>query len=188
MNQTTMPGFSELDQALSQTSLKLHPSEVHGIITGLLCGQSDKRKSWKELIVKGEDSIKIHDLLQTLFDASARELGDFLFQFQLLLPADDEDLSYRAEAMTLWCQGFLAGLKMADVKITGREPSDVTEAIDDIVEIAKMNYEDVIASDEDESSYLELVEYVRMAVILVYQDSHGLDEMEIHSGMSKHLH
>ena len=39
-----------------------------------------------------------------------------------------------------------------------------------MVEIAKMNYEEVVESEEDETAYVELVEYVRMAAILIYEE------------------
>lgn len=173
MNQKSMPTYEEIDQALAQTPLKLHPSEIHGILCGILSGNSNKNVPWEELVTGGEDATKIHALLQSLFDATKKDLAEFLFEFQLLLPSDEHELAVRAEALTLWSQGYLAGLKSADVQIMGRKPSDTTEAINDIVEIAKMNYEDVVADDEDEGAYIELVEYVRMAAILVYQNMHG---------------
>ena len=188
MSQTSMPSYIEIDQALSETTLKLHPSEVHGIICGVLCGNPKNKLEWEKLVTGGEDTTKIHELLQTLFIASTKELDEFLFEFQLLLPGDEDELSIRAEALTLWCQGYLAGLKLAGIVVEGREASDVTEAIDDIIEIAKMNYEDVVASDEDEAAYIERVEYVRMAAVLVYQDTHEQNVVEGASALFKHLH
>ena len=57
--------------------------------------------------------------------------------------------------------------------ILGRDDSELTEAIDDLIEIAKMNYEQVESSDEDEEAYVELSEYVRMAVIHIYTELHA---------------
>jgi len=42
MNQATMPTYEEIDQALAKTTLKLHPSEVHGILCGILSGNPKK--------------------------------------------------------------------------------------------------------------------------------------------------
>lgn len=172
MKPIAMPTYQDLNAALSKTALKLHPSQVHGLISGILSANAKNNAAWEEIITGGEEAVKTHELLQALYDTTANQLSDFLFEFQLVLPPDSEDLALRAEALTLWCQGFLTGLKSANIKIVGREPSDMTEAINDLIEIAKMNYEDVVASEEDEAAFVELMEYVRMAVILIYQESH----------------
>jgi len=188
MKQTSMPNYQELNQAFSKITLKLHPSQVHGLIVGVLCGNPKNHVAWEQLITGGKDPSKTHLMLQALFDASAKQLDEFLFEFQLVLPADSEDLQARAEALTLWCQGYLTGLKLAEVQIVGRDPSEVTEAINDLIEIAKMNYEEVVASEEDELAYVELVEYVRMVAILVYQDVHEKDVPPKMVNSSNHLH
>lgn len=169
MKQIIFPEYSEIGSILNQTALKLHPSQAHGLICGLLCGHSSTPVAWKELLTGETDVNKPYPVLEDLYDISARQLEEFLFEFNLVLPADSASLPERAEALTLWSQGFLTGLKFVQVQILERKPSETTEAINDIIEIAKMNYEEVIASEEDEAAYVELVEYVRMAVILIYQ-------------------
>lgn len=187
MKQIVLPDYNELTSALNQTALKLHPSQVHGLINGILCGSLDAKVAWEDLITGGEKKTgKVHDILLKLYQASAKQLAEFLFEVTLVLPGDDESLPNRAEALTLWCQGFLTGLKIVHVKITDREASDVTEAIDDLIEIAKMSYENVVASEEDETAYNELLEFVRMAVILIYQDLH--EGKLSPAKVSKHLH
>jgi len=189
MKQQALPTYTKLDQALAKTSLKLHPSQVHGLICGILSGNPRCSSAWEELIGGGhKGSAKIHKLLQGIYEVSAKQLDDFLFEFQLLLPPDSEDLPNRAEALTLWCQGYLTGLKMVEVPIVDREPSEMTEAINDIIEVAKMNYENVAANEEDEVAYVELVEYVRMAVILIYQDLREQDAAKKSQHSSTHLH
>jgi uncharacterized protein YgfB (UPF0149 family) len=183
-----MPSYHELNQMLDKTTLKLHPSQVHGLICGILSGNPNSSAAWEELVTGGEETAQTHGLLQALFDASLKQLEDFLFEFQLILPPDEDGLTIRAEALTLWCQGYLTGLKLAQVQIIGREPGDITEAINDMIEIAKMNFEEVVASDEDEAAYIELVEYVRMAVILVYQDMREPGTVKKTNSSSNHLH
>jgi uncharacterized protein YgfB (UPF0149 family) len=170
MTSISLPTYKELAKALNNTALGLHPSQAHGLICGLLCGKTNSTDAWENLVTGGKETAKAHAILQSLYDASAKQLQEFVFELQLMLPSDKDDLPQRAEALTLWCQGALTGLKMANIKIAGREASDVTEAINDLIEIAKMNYEEVVASEEDEEAYTELVEYVRMAFILIYQD------------------
>ena len=187
MKPTSLPNYTKLQQALSKTTLKLHPSQVHGLICGVLCGNPKSTTAWEELITGGKEPAKAHDVLQELYEMSATQLGDFLFEFQLLLPVDSDGLPARAEALTLWCQGFLTGLKLAQIQIVGREPGEMTEAINDLIEIAKMNYEEVVASEDDEAAYVELIEYVRMAAILIYQELREAEAQKSNHS-SAHLH
>lgn len=186
MKEKSLPPYGELDEALSDTTLKLHPSQVHGLVCGILCGNNNANAAWETLIAGDKVTTKTHTLLQSLFDASSNQLKEFLFEFQLVLPSDSEDLPVRAEALTLWAQGFLTGLKLAQVQIMDREASEMTEAIHDLVEIAKMNYEQVVSNEEDEDAYVELIEYVRVAVILIYQDMH--EQSPLSTNSSNHLH
>lgn len=185
MNQTLLPTYAELSRVLDKTQHKLHPSQAHGIICGTLCGDPTVKPAWESLITGGPETTQTHTILQQLYDSSANQLEDFLFDFQLVLPDEEESLPMRAEALTLWCQGFLTGLQMVQVKITDRESGEATDAINDLIEIAKMNYEDVVASEEDEAAYIELVEYVRMAIILIYQD---LRDVQTAKNSSEYLH
>lgn len=187
MKEITLPTFVEMSHALNKTSLKLHPSQVHGLICGILCGNPTNKTAWEKLITGGKETPKTHEVLQALYEISKKQLSEFLFDFQLILPSDSEDLPIRAEALTLSCQGFLTGLKLSQIPIEDRQPGEVTEAINDLIEIAKMNYEDVVASEEDEVAYVELVEYVRMAFILIYQDLHETEETAKETS-NNHLH
>jgi hypothetical protein len=188
MTQIDLPEYTEINRILSKTTLKLNPSQAHGLICGLLCGNPHSSQVWEEAVTGDKKSSKARTDLKKLYNASATQLDEFLFEFQLLLPEDSNELPERAEALTLWTQGFLTGLKLSQIDIVDRESGEVTEAINDMIEIAKMNYEDVVVSDDDEAAYIELVEYVRMAVILIYQDLHESDTGNKATGSNKHLH
>jgi len=187
MKQTSLPNFEELNQSLHETTLKLHASQVHGIICGMYCGNPTST-AWLELVSGGEESNQTQAMLQTLYDVTVKQLNDSLFDFQLVLPSDSDTLPERAEALTLWCQGFLTGLKLTQIQIEGREPSEMTEAINDLIEIAKMNYEEVVVSEEDETAYVELIEYVRVAVILICEEQREASSGKKAVPSSDHLH
>ncbi len=188
MKPVTKLSYNELEKALNKTTLKLHPSQVHGLVCGFLCGHPKDTKAWEELVAGKDESEATHIVLQSLYDLSAKQLREFLFEFQLMLPKDTKELPERAEALTLWCQGMLTGLKMAEVPITDRQPSELTEAINDLIEVAKMNYEDVVASEEDEAAYTDLVEYIRMVVTFIYQDLHEQDAPKTSGTAKDKLH
>lgn len=187
MKPISLPDYGDLSQVLSQHSLKLHPAQTHGLICGILSGNLDQTAPWAEMVAGDQVASDLQAILQPLHDASLQQLEDFLFDMQLLLPDDSEPLPVRAEALTLWCQGYLTGLKLTKVQLMHREASEMSEAIHDLTEIAKMNYEEVVANEEDEEAYTELVEFVRMAIILIYQDLRAVKHNKV-GKHSTHLH
>src|SRR3990167_174244 len=100
MKPHSLPSYTELSQVLSKTTLSLHASQVHGLVCGVLCGDPTSSAAWEELITGNKKTGKTHQLLQTLYDQSAKQLDEFLFDFQLILPADSTVLPSRAEALT----------------------------------------------------------------------------------------
>jgi len=170
MTQISLPTYIELSESLQDTPFKMHAAEAHGLVSGILTGTPAIAPDWESLVAGEKTTGRTHELLQSLHDGIAQQLYDLLFEFQLLLPQEEVVLAERAEALTFWCQGYLTGIKLVGIKMTDREPGEATEAIADLIEIAKMNYDEVVASDEDEDAYIELVEYVRMAAIVIYED------------------
>lgn len=176
MKPTLIPEFLEIATYTDHTDLKLHASQVHGIMAGIICGGFPQDGDWTEVVMGEVLTDEVRPGLNVLFETTRTQLANFLFEFQMLMPDEDLILPERAEALTVWCQGFLAGLQHMGIAVPGKEEGEMTEAINDIVEIAKMNYDLVVASEEDEVAYTELVEYVRMAVILIYQSLHADSE------------
>jgi yecA family protein len=175
MKQLALSNYTDLGLLLNKTSFKLNPSQAHGLICGLLCGEIKEASAWEEQVTGDKKRPADLSLLQDLYELSAQQLREFSFDFQLVLPTDEEDLVTRTEALTLWCQGFLTGLEFAHITIKGTQhpKNEVSEAINDLLEIAKVKFEDVVSSAEDEEAYIELVEYVRMAVLMIYQELKG---------------
>lgn len=169
MKPLQLTDYVHIDQTFNQTAHKLHPSEVHGTICGMLSGRAH---DWtvEKVFLTGPNNTEARLAIQQLLEVSFKQLNEFLFEFQLLLPPEDCPLPTRAEGLTLWCQGFLTGLNHAHVPLHGTGANEADGAISDLIEIAKMDYEAVVASEEDEIAYVDLVEYVRMAVMLIYQE------------------
>jgi len=166
-----LPTYTELQEALSKAKSNFDAAQVHGLLCGILCGNPGVNKNWQELIQGPKPNKNLHELLQQLYKISAQQLGEFSFEFQLLLPdEDDQEIPQRTESLGLWCQGFLTGLKMSNIEIVDREPSEVTDALNDIIEIAQVSYEQTQTDEESEAAYLEIMEYVRLAVLMIYQE------------------
>ncbi len=150
-------------------------AETHGVLCGALCTAGGAvTGGWLEDLladpdVDAEAVDACRALLGECLARSARELGGGEFAFAPLLPDDDEPLAVRCVALGEWCSGYLYGLGAGGI---GERPSlaeDVREALDDLARLAQLAQ----GGDEpqgDEADYAELVEFVRIAVMSVYED------------------
>lgn len=173
-----LPNYSDLNDALEDATSDFQPAEAHGLLCGIICATPDERNAdWGKILTNQQANPDALELLQQLYTSSTQQLGEFSFEFNLLLPDDDVDLNQRTESLGLWCQGFLTGLQQGDKNKPLSE--DAQDALKDITEIAQVNFGDIPSTDEDESAYADLVEYVRLAVLMIYH--------EYKAGMQTHL-
>ena len=171
---SSMPTYNDIMTALHSGHSPMHPSQVHGYLCGLICATGGATNAaWQQQIFGDSPDATSVDTLQNLYETSYHQMTDFSFEFSLLLPEGDAKIDVRTEALGLWSQGFLTGLQQENVPIENREPSDLTEAIDDLVEIAQVNFDSMNEADnndDNETAYFELVEYVRLAALLVFHE------------------
>ena len=112
--QNEMPGYNAVDQLLNQQGVGLTPAEMHGLISGILCG-GNKDSSWQPLVhdLTNEGLAFGHELAQALrnmHSATSDSLEDDGFLFQLYLPDGDEVSVFdRADALAGWVNHFLLG-------------------------------------------------------------------------------
>jgi uncharacterized protein YgfB (UPF0149 family) len=170
-NSSSLPSYSEMITALQSEETPFLPAQAHGYICGLLCGTSGKiDNSWQNKILGDQKKRRAREMLQEVFETSYHLISEFSFEFTLILPDDKADINLRTEGLGSWCQGFLSGLKQCRIPLEDREPGEVTDALSDITEIANVNFGDIKTTDEDEMAYFELVEYVRLAVLMIFHE------------------
>ncbi len=83
---------------------------------------------------------------------------------------DEEVLEDRVDAMQEWTQGFLLGISLAGLEKFDGLPDDSKELIDDFIEISKADQFDVEDKEESEDAYMQVVEYLRMGVLLIAEE------------------
>jgi uncharacterized protein YgfB (UPF0149 family) len=184
MNDLATVDIDELERMLKATGSAFEAAEAHGAFSGRAClmGAAAIRNWQQELMAESDkDNVLVQECNRALEILAADSLlkleaGDM--RFALLLPADDELLQLRTAALADWCHGFMHGLVAAGGADQGAPADaldfpDATEILDDFSEITKAG----AASDEDEESewaYVELVEYVRVSVQLIYDETAAL--------------
>ena len=167
-----MPDYNALASALTQQGVGMTPAEMHGLISGLLCG-GNRDNSWKtqvhELTNDGlAFSQSLTQLLQEQYQAIDNSLEDDGFLFQLYLPNDDDITVFdRADALAGWVNHFLLGLGVTQPKLD-KVTGETGEAIDDLRTIGQLGYDEDEDQDELEQSLEEVIEYVRVAALLCH--------------------
>ncbi len=152
-------------------------AELQGALCGLLCLDSQaSRSSWYKKLFEdfnpGEDEIL--DLM-ALFDQTVQALNSLDFDLQLELPDDNAPLSSRISAMTQWCQGLIFGLGTSGLTDDTELSADSKEFITDIINISQISDDDLESTEEEESNFEELVEYMRMGLFLIYGELQPVD-------------
>lgn len=169
-NPAPLPDYLPLAEVLGQHE----PAELHGRLCGQLCADPGlEPATWLTIAATETDAdAALNATLQQLFATSARQLASSCFDFHLLLPDDDQALALRTEALAGWCQGFLVGLGLGGLKTIAGLPGDVGEFLRDVGVIAQVDTATASGDDGDEVAYAEIVEFLRIGVLLVQQALH----------------
>jgi uncharacterized protein YgfB (UPF0149 family) len=109
-------------------------------------------------------------MLERVFTATATSFGEQGMQFEPLLPDDEQPLNGRANALALWCTGFLYGLGTGQIADLEALNGDVGEIVRDFTEISRATGDDAEADESNEQAYAELVEFIRVAAQVVFEE------------------
>jgi hypothetical protein len=112
-------------------------------------------------------------MLDALCTATWQQLSERQSDFMLLLPDDDDSALVRTEAMGQWCEGFLHGLvsETHGDKLRERLASDpLSDIIKDLLEITRATVGDEADEQGTENAFANLVEYLRVAAQLTYEE------------------
>lgn len=188
------PDIPQLEDLLFEVDAALGATESHGALCGMLCAQGATEASQWMLHVLGEHEDTSKALQQAgkkliqIHQISVESMNDNDAEFELMLPDDDEPLEMRVEALGMWCQGFVYGLAVGGIKEDTVLPEDSKELIKDILEISRAGYvvdseaelaaADEEASEEDEVAFMEVSEYVRMGILLIYEELQPLQSSQ----------
>ncbi|NOX69483.1 MAG: UPF0149 family protein [Gammaproteobacteria bacterium] len=174
---------NELDAALKRCGSDWNSAQAHGLLCGRLAVLgTDGGMMWMEQVL-GERSAgdashaECARMLDVLFQLTWRQLTERQSEFELLLPDDGEEISVRAESIGFWCEGFLHGLvsgKHAEALKQQLATEPLAGLIKDMLEITRASYDENEDEESSESDYAELVEYVRVAVQLAYEELAGV--------------
>ena len=174
--------FEQLEDLFYQLKIQASPSGFHGFLCGRLsCGAVqmedlvNSSSAW--LGLQEEAAEGAFGTLESFYESTLSDLQDISFLFKPLLPDDELPLAERLLSVGDWCTNYLSGLgdgMGAEFDVS----EDGKEALQDISAIGQISTDfdsDEESEEDGEKDYLELVEYIRIAVQLIFSD---LDPME----------
>jgi uncharacterized protein YgfB (UPF0149 family) len=168
--------FDTLADALAKIGVMANPAEIHGMLCGRLSGgqQLDNKaciSAIEELYDLDPNSLNdISNELLSLYEGSVQKLQDSGLGFNLLLPDDEYELGQRIDSLGQWCQGFLIGLGLSGLSSDTTLSNDTADALRDLAQIAQVDSHE-FDTEENEVSFFELTEYVRMAALLMVSET-----------------
>ena len=172
--QETMPQYDDVVEALKVMQSVTSASEAHGMLGALFSfGAEVKFAAWSDsLMTKSpqDGDIIAAAALQTmkkLYDYTKSQFDEKSLSFDLFIPDDSESLEMQAQGLTYWIRGFLSGVGLFGLDYENSKNEYVKEAIGDLMKISYMDYEELGDVDSSEDDFMELLEYTRVAVLLI---------------------
>ncbi len=174
--------IERVQKNLTTLGSEASPSEAHGTLCGLLCGRADlEPQEWLALTTTEAEAIEQGDILAAeaaewlseLFFQTVAALSDNNLNFYPLLPEDDSE-TVQLEAIAQWAQGFLMGLSLAGIEKFTDYPEEVGEFVEAMTSISSADDYDLAGDNSDEEAITELVEFIRIGVLLVNEEMNPL--------------
>jgi len=177
-----LPDFDTLaDLLVEEGLLTLSPAELHGLLSGQVAAGA--RFDPSSLLIRIGELLDLEpfkrDATRTgvmqLYLATLQQLQAPDFSFELVLPDDDQPLAVRADALGVWCSGFLSGFGLQERKGSQGLSIEGQETLRDLAQIVQITTAADADAEEDENDLMEVQEYVRMAALLVFSECNEPD-------------
>ncbi|MCG7991877.1 MAG: UPF0149 family protein [Candidatus Thiodiazotropha lotti] len=170
-----MPDYQRLEKLLGTMSADMGASELHGVISGLICaGSAEAPVDWIAAFIEAwpEGDLlaqETREMIGQLYYAARHQITQEELTFMPLLPEDDEAISTRAKALSEWCEGYLYGLGLAGVTeqmLSG----DSKEAIQDLAHFTRLDCDQLESGEATEVAYVELQEFLKVVTLLMWEE------------------
>lgn len=162
-----LPAAADIGRSIHRLGLTASVPELHGMVAGWMAGGGDGKAGWLGRAL-ADPELGDDEALDGLRAATAAQLEDRDFGFELLLPEPTASLYERSGGLFEWCRGFLGAFGLAAGE-AGALSEEGREALTDLARLAAAAPQEA-GDDEEESALAELEEFVRVAVLLLHGD------------------
>jgi uncharacterized protein YgfB (UPF0149 family) len=168
-----------LNDALQRCGASWTAAQAHGLLSSRLAvtGVRGVTESLAKVLDNSSETDapakECQDMLVTLWQSTHMVFSERLSAFEPLLPDENDKPSTRTEALAHWCEGYLHGLVSGEhdaalKKRLAAEP--LADIIKDMLQITRAVVDGDDDDESNEKSYVEIVEYLRVAAQLVYEE------------------
>ncbi|MCL4116742.1 UNVERIFIED_CONTAM: hypothetical protein GTU68_035419 [Idotea baltica] len=183
MSNSTAP-YTSFARLLTDNNYSCSPAELQGALLGRCCaGLSFDTSVWLDYVadILGEIPVDpVQKALVGLQSMAKMELADASeITITLLLPDDSYSLTDRLLALSQWCQGFLDGFTLESDQLNLDE--EMTEVVQDLISITQVQSTLIVSDESSEADYMEIMEYVRVAPLLLFAGCHKKTEEPVQS-------
>lgn len=167
--------YQTLANRLRLDELSVTPAEMHGLLTGMVCGGLDpESRQWMPMLYDyTNDSLSWPTQSQTMaatyLETTIKALNTKSISFSLLLPEKTENLLARAEALTEWVNAFIAGIGLIGVS-SNQLSQQSNDILKELAEIALLHIDDNEDFNELETLFQYVVDHVLDCVKLLHLD------------------
>ncbi len=175
---TGAPQYDELDACLNSYDSGMSAAECHGVVCGLLSAQPEiDDQALGQQLLSGEfnaapedETVVVHAndlaMFQRLVAGTIEQMDDPELSFMPMLPDDEGSVGDRAIALGQWAEGYLFGLSLGGIKEFSGFSEDLQGFSKDLVNMCSLEV-DGADDEENEQAMFEVVEYLRMGVLMV---------------------
>lgn len=166
--------YDALQGLLEESEATVNVAEGQGSACGLVCRNGAVGLQSFPAVVGAAAA----SLLTDVAEEAERALAGLDFGLELFLPDDDKSLDARFAALVSWCQGFVVGFSYGHANDIDDMEGESAEALRDFMRIAAIEpeIEESPPETEDERDLAEIMEYVRAATQLLYEE-HAAQEL-----------
>lgn len=192
----TLPDFDVVADLFVSLGALNSPAELHGMLCGHLCGgnrfsdgdsdsESDANTNTKDnngwrknalafLDLESMNPADLDEQAQEFFDSvytnTLEQFKSDQFELDLLLPSDETDLDQRISSLGHWCHGFLSGFGSSGISGDTKLSEETTGVLRDFAAFVQINPDDA-EDEESEADFMEIVDYVQVAVKTVFLET-----------------
>lgn len=173
--------FDDLDESLARCGATWNAAQAHGLLCARLAvdGAEAIPAAIDQVLEGCADGDALRkasaDMLVAVAGTSLARFRERQSAFKPVLPDDAQPVETRVRALADWSESYLHGIVSGDGTRSealrarlAREP--VADIVRDLLQITRAAVDPDAENEDDEESYTEIVEYLRVAAQFVYEE------------------
>ena len=177
MSKKQLPEYLNFASELQSAGLAVNPSELHGLLTGMLSGGMNfSDKSWQPLVFDYVSEgmawpSNVLSITQVVLDKTSDDLTQTSLELALFLPDEEAGATLFdvADGLADWVNHFISGLGLIGTSLT-KASKDTKEALADLEEIAKLGIDEDDDMQEQGDLLEQVIEHAKACVLIIHAE------------------